>query len=210
MSTQASEARGNHPYDHFLHSAAYTSYRRHLLFKSTSSNQRTNLSSFTALALLPLLKACQPTAQSIAVGIVGCAVAAQRGHTKELQKVQLEHELRMIDSPGVVFDEDDFEDSKSARSPNLLLLRNVVKVQDVEDPVALVEEILARTDPAIIKKLYDIQDYSSPLELLTMLALLTGRLLKCGAMREPSPADPSGYERAEIETSSNNCLPLKA
>ncbi|TBU26707.1 hypothetical protein BD311DRAFT_698127 [Dichomitus squalens] len=180
---------------------AWLRYLRHttptLPFKSASSNQRTNLSSSTAPALLRLLKAYKPSAQSITVGIVGypnvgksslinslkrskvCAVAAQPGHTKELQTVQLERGLRIIDSPGVVFDEDDFDDGKSARKSNLLL-RNVVKVEDVADPVALVEEILARTDPATIKKLYNVEDYSSPLEFLTMLALLTGRLLKGG------------------------------
>jgi hypothetical protein len=32
-----------------------------------------------------------------------CAVAAQPGHTKELQSVQLERGLRIADSPGVIF-----------------------------------------------------------------------------------------------------------
>ena len=41
-----------------------------------------------------------------------------------------------------------------------------------------VEEILARTDRAVIKKLYNVEDFTSPLEFLTMVALTTGRLLK--------------------------------
>ena len=65
-----------------------------------------------------------------------CAVAAQPGHTKELQTVQLERGLRIIDSPGVVFDDDDFDDGKSKSRSNILL-RNVVKVEDVEDPIAI-------------------------------------------------------------------------
>ena len=40
------------------------------------------------------------------------------------------------------------------------------------------EEILGRTDPAVVKKLYNVEDYTSPLEFLTMVALTTGRLLK--------------------------------
>src|SRR5216684_2201265 len=36
-----------------------------------------------------------------------CAVAAQPGHTKELQSVQLERGLRIVDSPGAIFDDDD-------------------------------------------------------------------------------------------------------
>lgn len=47
------------------------------------------------------------------------------------------------------------------------------------------EEILSRTDPAMIKKLYNIEGFISPLEFLTMLALTTGRLLK---VRSPLPS----------------------
>ncbi|KAH9850486.1 P-loop containing nucleoside triphosphate hydrolase protein [Lenzites betulinus] len=180
---------------------AWLRYLRHttptLPFKSASANQRTNLSSSTAPALLRLLKAYKPSAQSITVGIVGypnvgksslinslkrskaCAVAAQPGHTKELQTVQLERGLRVIDSPGVVFDDDDFEDGKTARKSNVLL-RNVVKVEDITDPIVTVEEILNRTDAAVIKKLYNVEEFSSPLEFLAMIALTTGRLLKGG------------------------------
>ena len=79
----------------------------------------------------------------------------------------------------VVFDDDDFEDGggKGSKKTNVLL-RNVVKVEDVPDPVAVVEEILARTDVGTVKKLYNVEEYASPLEFLTMVALLTGRLLK--------------------------------
>lgn len=65
-----------------------------------------------------------------------CAVAAQPGHTKELQTVQLERGIKIIDSPGVVFDAEDFDDGKSQAKSNVLL-RNVVKVEDIEDPIAL-------------------------------------------------------------------------
>ena len=50
--------------------------------------------------------------------------------------MQLERGLKIIDSPGVVFDDDDFDDGKSKRKSNVLL-RNVVKVEDIEDPVAI-------------------------------------------------------------------------
>ncbi|OBZ73354.1 Guanine nucleotide-binding protein-like 3 [Grifola frondosa] len=180
---------------------AWLRYLRHTMptlpFRSAASNQRSNLSSSTAPALLRLLKAYKPSAQSITVGVVGypnvgksslinslkrskvCAVAAQPGHTKELQTIQLERGLRIFDSPGVVFDEDDFEDGK-VKSKSNVLLRNVVKVEDVEDPIALVEEILGRTDHGVLRKLYKLETIGSTLEFLTMIALTTGRLLKGG------------------------------
>ncbi|KAG2155249.1 P-loop containing nucleoside triphosphate hydrolase protein [Suillus bovinus] len=171
-------------------------YFRHstptLPFRSASSNQRSNLSSTTAPGLMRLLKAFKPSSQSITVGVVGfpnvgksslinslkrskaCAVAAQPGHTKDLQSVQLERGIKIIDSPGVVFDEDDSSQKGS------ILLRNVVKVEDMEDPIAVVEEILARTEHETLQKLYNLLQFSNTLEFLTMVALNSGRLLKGG------------------------------
>ncbi|KAF8210166.1 P-loop containing nucleoside triphosphate hydrolase protein [Mycena galopus ATCC 62051] len=176
---------------------AWLKHLRHstptLPFRSPSSaqHQRTNISSATAPALIKLLKAYKPSAGSVTIGVVGypnvgksslinclkrskvCAVAAQPGHTKDLQSVQLERGMRIVDSPGVVFDD---EDDKAGN----ILLRNVVKVEDVDDPIAVVEEILARTPPATIQKLYNLPEFESTIHFLTMLALSSGRLLKGG------------------------------
>lgn len=59
-----------------------------------------------------------------------CAVAAEAGFTKEMQSVQVERGVRVLDSPGVVFDDDD-------QASNNILLRNVVKVEDIADPIAV-------------------------------------------------------------------------
>jgi len=146
--------------------------------------------------LLRLLKAYKPSAaQSVTVGVVGfpnvgksslintlkrakaCAVAAQPGHTKELQSVQLERGLRIVDSPGVIFEDDD---SIQGQKESSVLLRNVVKPEDVDDPISVVEEILARTEAERLMKIYNLPTFSSTIEFLTMLALSTGRLLKGG------------------------------
>jgi nuclear GTP-binding protein len=50
--------------------------------------------------------------------------------------------MRIIDSPGVVFDEDDYDNGKGVNQKGSVLLRNVVKVEDVEDPIAVGEHIL--------------------------------------------------------------------
>ncbi|KAK0231931.1 P-loop containing nucleoside triphosphate hydrolase protein [Armillaria nabsnona] len=166
------------------------------LSPSSAQHQRTNISSGTAPALIRLLKAYKPKASSVTIGVVGypnvgksslinslkrskaCAVAAQPGHTKELQSVQLERGMRIVDSPGVVFDEDDLIDKGQKKGS--VLLRNVVKVEDVDDPIAVVEQILSRTAKEAIQKIYDLPDFSETLELLTMLALKSGRLFKGG------------------------------
>lgn len=63
-----------------------------------------------------------------------CAVAAQPGHTKDLQSIQLERGLRIVDSPGVIFDDDDRIQGQKESS---VLLRNVVKPEDVDDPISV-------------------------------------------------------------------------
>jgi nuclear GTP-binding protein len=62
-----------------------------------------------------------------------CAVAAQPGHTKDLQRVQLERGLRIVDSPGVIFEDDENQRQQQVG----ILLRNVVKVEDVDDPITV-------------------------------------------------------------------------
>ena len=44
--------------------------------------------------------------------------------------------MRIIDSPGVVFDDNEYDDGKGSKKGSVLL-RNVVKVEDVEDPIAV-------------------------------------------------------------------------
>jgi hypothetical protein len=68
------------------------------------------------------------------VGGKVCAVAAQPGHTKELQSVQLERGLRIVDSPGVIFDDDEGIQGQKESS---VLLRNVVRTEDVDDPISV-------------------------------------------------------------------------
>lgn len=107
-----------------------------------------------------------------------CAVAAQPGHTKELQTIQLERGIKIVDSPGVVFDDDDFDVNGKGGKKESILLRNAIKVEDVDDPIAVVEQILARTDHEMLKKIYNLPHIASTLEFLTMMALTNGRLLK--------------------------------
>lgn len=74
------------------------------------------------------------------VGLQVCAVASTPGHTKSLQTIALERGLKIVDSPGVVFDDaDDLVDSAGRPRPkgNGVLLRNVVRIEDLPDPIAL-------------------------------------------------------------------------
>lgn len=112
--------------------------------------------------------------------------------------------MRIIDSPGVVFDDDAYDDGKGNKKGSVLL-RNVVKVEDIEDPIAvgesptliwvlsvgsdliLVEEIIARTPRETLQKIYNLPEFSNTLEFLTMMALSNGRLLKVEMMLHLTP-----------------------
>lgn len=95
----------------------------------------------------------------------------------------------------MVFDDDDFDYDKGIIKNNVLL-RNVVKVEDVEDPISVgenlpyifvfsflilgysVEEIYTRMPSATLRRIYNLPEFSSTLEFLSMLAMTSGRLLK--------------------------------
>jgi hypothetical protein len=54
-------------------------------------------------------------------------VAPTPGFTKTLQEVRLDKQIRLIDSPGVIF--------SSAEKDPTLLLRNCIRVEELDDPV---------------------------------------------------------------------------
>jgi nuclear GTP-binding protein len=130
-----------------------------------------------------------------------CSAAGTHEGTAVRSTRAVERGLRIVDSLGVIFDDDDHIQGKE--SP--VLLRNVVKPEDVHDPISigrsallraplldlnsrplLVEEILARTQTERLMKIFDLPTFSSTLEFLTMFALSTGRLLKASPISSPS------------------------
>jgi hypothetical protein len=95
--------------------------------------------------------------------------------------------------------------ARRSRPWHSVLLRNVIKPENVDDPISvgrsallsaplldlnsrplLVEEILARTQTETLMKSYDLPTITSTLEFLTMLALGMGHLLKASPISSPS------------------------
>ena len=70
-----------------------------------------------------------------------CAVAAQPGHTKDLQSGQLEQYVLLILQESFLTRMAMMTAKESTKK--VVLLRNVVKVEDVEDPIAVGECIPA-------------------------------------------------------------------
>ncbi|KAI8913542.1 P-loop containing nucleoside triphosphate hydrolase protein [Gorgonomyces haynaldii] len=130
---------------------------------------------------------------SITVGIVGfpnvgkssvinslkrskvCNVGSTPGVTKVSQLIQLDKNIKLIDSPGIVFSK-----STNAEDSAQVLLRNCVKVEQLEDPVAPVELIVSRCDVEQLTQIYSIPYFSGTQEFLRLVARQRGKLKRGG------------------------------
>lgn len=84
--------------------------------------------------------------------------------------------IYLIDCPGVV-------PPSQSDSEEDILLRGVVRVENVEHPAQYIEAVLRRTQTKHIERTYELKeaDYGGdPMEFLSILARKSGRLLKGG------------------------------
>ncbi|KAL4442313.1 hypothetical protein ABPG74_005654 [Tetrahymena malaccensis] len=102
-----------------------------------------------------------------------CGVSSTAGFTKTLQEVSIDSKVKIIDCPGVIFDDES--------SKNSTLLRNIVKPDQIEDPIVPVEEILKKVSKNDMLLLYKIADFKNTTEFLCNLALAKGKIKKGGA-----------------------------
>ncbi|CAG5124217.1 unnamed protein product [Candidula unifasciata] len=143
--------------------------------------------------LMKLLKNyCRTTEMAINVGVVGfpntgkssiinslkrskaCDVGAVPGITRTMQSIQLDKHIKLLDSPGVVL--------STSPSDVAAVLRNVVKLESLEDPVPCVEAILSRCQKSQMMLHYNLPDYEDTAEFLSLLAQRMGKLKKGGTL----------------------------
>ena len=102
-----------------------------------------------------------------------CTVAPIPGETKIWQYITLMKRIYLIDCPGIV-------PPSNNDSPEDILLRGVVRVENVENPEQYIAAVLNKTKPQHIQRTYDIGNYETATEFLELLAKKGGRLLKGG------------------------------
>ncbi|KKZ66370.1 hypothetical protein EMCG_07873 [[Emmonsia] crescens] len=102
-----------------------------------------------------------------------CTVAPIPGETKVWQYITLMKRIYLIDCPGVVppSNNDTEED---------ILLRGVVRVENVENPEQYIPGVLKRVQPRHIERTYEIKNYKDAIDFLSILARKGGRLLRGG------------------------------
>ncbi|KAE8449312.1 GTPase required for pre-60S ribosomal subunit nuclear export and maturation [Mollisiaceae sp. DMI_Dod_QoI] len=102
-----------------------------------------------------------------------CTVAPIPGETKVWQYITLMKRIYLIDCPGVV-------PPSSTDTPQDILLRGVVRVENVENPEQYIPAVLAKTKPQHMERTYQIKGYTTHIEFLELLARKGGRLLHGG------------------------------
>ncbi|KAL8946929.1 MAG: hypothetical protein Q9222_006742 [Ikaeria aurantiellina] len=102
-----------------------------------------------------------------------CTVAPIPGETKVWQYITLMKRIYLIDCPGVV-------PPNANDSEEDILLRGVVRVENVEEPHVYIPAVLKRTKPQHIERTYDVRGFKNAIEFLEMLARKSGKLLKGG------------------------------
>ncbi|KAL8886845.1 MAG: hypothetical protein Q9215_005494 [Flavoplaca cf. flavocitrina] len=102
-----------------------------------------------------------------------CTVAPIPGETKVWQYITLMKRIYLIDCPGVV-------PPNANDSEQDILLRGVVRVENVENPHVYIPAVLKKTKPQHIERTYDVRGFTNATEFLELLARKAGRLLKGG------------------------------
>ncbi|CAF0722774.1 unnamed protein product [Brachionus calyciflorus] len=128
--------------------------------------------------------------QSITVGIIGlpnvgkssiinslkrshaCQIGSVPGLTRCMQEIKLDKHIKLLDSPGIVMSKD--EDSAS------LALKNCIRIESLEDPVAPVDLLLKRCSKDQLIMRYKISEFTDVNDFLNQVAKRCGKVKKTG------------------------------
>ncbi|TKA77581.1 hypothetical protein B0A49_02835, partial [Cryomyces minteri] len=102
-----------------------------------------------------------------------CTVAPIPGETKVWQYITLMKRIYLIDCPGIC-------PPNTNDSEEDILLKGVVRVENVQNPEQYVAAALKKCQPHHIERTYDVKGYNNAVEFLEMLARKGGRLLRGG------------------------------
>lgn len=102
-------------------------------------------------------------------------VSPTPGFTTSLQEVVLDKNIRLIDSPGVVFDGNDNQGREVGA-----ILRSGIDADSIEDPIPAIQELLDRCTMESLMMTYNIPAFPCAMTFLAMVARTKGRVLKGG------------------------------
>jgi len=142
-----------------------------------------------AQQIIQLLKNYHRSGLNLTVGVIGfpnvgksslinslkseqvVSVSNVPGHTKTMQEIVLDKDIKLLDCPGVVF---------SHNEDNSLMLKNVVRVEDLNDPFSIVENLVNKIGMERLIETYEIPRFKTTNEFLALIARKKGKLIKTG------------------------------
>ncbi|KAL9650769.1 hypothetical protein ABK040_001821 [Willaertia magna] len=160
------------------------------LSQNMTDDMKGCLGAETLLQLLKNYARSEDIKKSITVGIVGypnvgkssvinslkrqkvAVVGSKPGVTTSAKEIQLDSNIKLLDSPGIIF--------SSASLDSDIILRNAVRIEQLEDTVEPVRIILSRCKPERLISKYNVSKITSPEEFLAEVAKQRGKLLKAG------------------------------
>ncbi|KAF6780117.1 hypothetical protein AHF37_00398 [Paragonimus kellicotti] len=101
-----------------------------------------------------------------------CASSNIPGVTRQCQRIKLDKDIFLIDSPGII--------TSQSTDPSDLVLKNCLRPESLPDPVPAVASILSRCAKQQLMSKYDIGDYPDVTSFLVLIAHRLGRLKKGG------------------------------
>lgn len=143
------------------------------------------------IQLLRQFSALHSDRKQIAVGFIGypnsgkssiintlrkkkvCNVAPIPGETKVWQYITLMRRIYLIDCPGVVPPNPNDKEED-------ILLRGVVRVENVQNPEQYIPGVLRKVQPKHLERTYGVKNPSDSIEFLSVLGRKSGRLLRGG------------------------------
>lgn len=101
-----------------------------------------------------------------------CNVAPIAGETKVWQYITLMRRIYLIDCPGVVY--------PSGDSDTEIVLKGVVRVENVKEPSEHIPAVLDRVRPEYLRRTYQVSSWNDFTDFLEKVAAKSGKLLKGG------------------------------
>jgi len=83
------------------------------------------------------------------------------GYTKAIQEIRIDNDIKILDCPGVVFSHND---------QNSLMYKNVLRVEDIHDPIPIAKNILNKVNKKELILLYETKDFDKSDQFLILLA----------------------------------------
>ncbi|KAJ1829934.1 nuclear GTP-binding protein nug1, partial [Coemansia sp. RSA 2708] len=167
--------------------------------KAASLNTAVCVGAESLIQLLKNYSRNQKIKTAITVGIIGfpnvgksslinslkrsrvCGVGSTPGFTKFVQEIHLDSKLKLLDCPGIVFNSPAQGTQKLDKSAVAeMMLRNCIKVELLEDPIAPVDIIVQRCNPSALQILYNVPAFLDTRDFLVRLARQRGLLKRQG------------------------------